>query len=309
MSISLNDSYTYCHQLMRSAARNFYLGMKLLPDPKRRAMFALYGFMRLCDDIADEEDADRKSRRVETARAAQPLTATERRQRLNAWRAEMHNALSGKTTTHPIWPAFVDTVRRHAIPVKIFDDAIDGQLQDLDQTSYSTFDELYRYCYRVASTVGIAAVHIWGFEDKRALLLAERRGIAMQLTNILRDLREDAQRGRRYLPAEDFHRFGLDPNNIEQAVREPAFEEMLRFEAARAQSYYEESAELESLVTADSRPTLQTMTSIYRGILDLISAQPHLVLIQRVRLPSVRKVSLVLRQLWRTQKAAIEGVQ
>ena len=216
-SPSIHESYAYCHELMRSAARNFYYGMRLLPETKRRGMYALYSFMRLCDDIGDEAPvggaADAAlSSLIGVADAATGPTAPStdpRRARLEAWRAAMHQAIDGQTAGHRLWPAFHDTVRRFGIPVKLFDDAIDGQIQDLVQHAYSTFQELYQYCYRVASTVGIAAIHIWGFSDAGAIQLAEERGIAMQLTNILRDLREDADRGRCYLPDDDRARFRL----------------------------------------------------------------------------------------------------
>jgi len=266
-AISLNDSYAYCHELMRTAARNFYFGMSMLPEAKRQAMHALYGFMRLIDDIADAPSGD-----------------SDKRALLENWRADMHAATIGRFANHPIWPAFADTVRRFSIPTKIFDDAIDGQIQDLVQDTYATFKDLYLYCYRVASTVGIAAVHIWGYRDDSALKLAEERGVAMQLTNILRDIREDAARGRTYLPTEDRRQFGCE---IWDPTRDPApegFEDLLRFESNRAREYYERSAALDDLITPDARPTLQIMTDIYRGILVRIAAHARVVLRRRVGL-------------------------
>ncbi|HEY8665875.1 MAG TPA: phytoene/squalene synthase family protein, partial [Tepidisphaeraceae bacterium] len=193
-TLSAEESYAWCHELMRSAARNFYYGMRLLPEAKRQAMYALYSFMRLIDDIADEPGA----------------AAAERVKKLESWRKDLHAAVKGETHSHPLWPALADTIARFAIPIKLLDEAIDGQLQDLVQSAYTTFIDLYGYCYRVASTVGIAAIHIFGFRDRKAVALAEERGIAMQLTNILRDIREDAARGRRYIPIEDCARFGCD---------------------------------------------------------------------------------------------------
>jgi phytoene synthase len=287
--LSLDASYAYCHRLMRSAARNFYWGMRLLPPAKRQAMHALYTFMRLIDDIADDTTTDPAACTVEA-----------RRQRLEQWRATTHRAIAGDTAGHELWPAFHDTVSRFHIPTRLFDEAIDGQLQDLTQLTYATFDDLYRYCYRVASTVGIAAVHIWGFRDSQALKLAEDRGIAMQLTNILRDLREDAARGRRYVPDEDCHRFGrCNQLPISADHVPPGFDELMQFETVRAREYYERSAPLEDLVDADSRPTLRIMTGIYRGILDRIAANPRAVLVGRVSLTTTEKLWLVARHAWR----------
>lgn len=326
--VPLEDSYDFCHGLMRSAARNFYYGMRLLPLAKRRAMFALYSFMRLCDDLADGAITDT----IEPLRQPQ---VKDRRQLLESWRQQTHAALAGQPVNHPLWPAFADSAKRFSIPTKLFDDAIDGQLQDLRQNRYDTFADLYQYCYRVASTVGIAAIYIWGFEDERALQMAEHRGIAMQLTNILRDQREDAQRGRQYLPSEDFSRFGLPlPNlppmsdgdlslpdglssfkNIRSfnsetevlaAMHLPSghiqqVDQLLHFQAQRAADYYNRSAELEGLIHADSRPTLRTMTSIYRRILDRIAAQPRRVLFGRVSLSGFEKMRLVFTHAWKAR--------
>jgi phytoene synthase len=289
---------------MRQAARNFYYGMRLLPPAKRQAMYALYSFMRLSDDIADEPAG---------GDSASNGAAASRQLALEQWRGDTHRAIAGDTAGHPLWPAFYDSIQRFGIPSKVFDDAIDGQVQDLTQTHYQTFDELYRYCYRVASTVGIAALHIWGFHDHdRALQLAEYRGIALQLTNILRDLREDAQRGRRYLPLEDLARFDMlrEWMPTTEAALPAGYDGLMRFEADRARGYYEQSAELESLVDADARPTLRIMTEIYRGILERIAVDPRRALSRRVSLPAWRKLALVARYTWQARRArrAVQGM-
>ncbi len=293
MPPSLPSSYAYCHQVMRTAARNFYFGMRLLPEAKRNGMYALYGFMRLIDDLADDP--------------IQGDFQTSRRDLLNDWRDQTRAAIDSPLDTHPIWPAFHDTVRRFNIPPSIFDDAIDGQIQDLEQSVYDTFDDLYRYCYRVASTVGLAALHIWGFNDPRALKLAEHRGIAMQLTNILRDIREDTERGRQYLPTEDLHRFGLSLPTLADPANHRRFEDMLHFQTRRAHDYYDQSAGLESLIHPDARPTLCIMTSIYRGILNRIAAAPRAVLIGRVRLGTLEKLTVVARHTWRAHTAPLRA--
>lgn len=298
---TIQESYAFCHEVMRTAARNFYFGMRLLPEAKRNAMYALYGFMRRCDDLTDDPlppTGDPQEARL--------TSDAERRRRLAAWRDQTHAAIDRPICSDPIWPAFHDTVRRFQIPRQIFDDAIDGQMQDLEQSVYPTFDELYRYCYRVASTVGIAAVHIWGFRHERAIRLAEQRGIAMQLTNILRDIREDAARGRQYLPTEDFDRFGLTPRDMNDPQQQRQFDALLAFQAERAAAYYRQSAELEELITPDSRPTLQIMTGIYSRILERIRDNPHLILIRRVSLSTFEKLSLVARHTWHAHLAPLQ---
>lgn len=244
-------------------------------------------------------------------RTLQPSNAPSQIAVLEHWRTLTHAAVAGSAaaeSAHPLLSALADTVRRYGIPLQVLDDAIDGQIQDLRQNCYTTFDELYRYCYRVASTVGIAAVHIWGFKDPRAIKLAEELGIAMQLTNILRDLKEDAGRGRQYLPSEDYARFGVDatsvaavsrPRNSDSGESGPAsWQAFIRFEAERAASYYDRAAELEALIEPDARPTLAVMTSIYRGILNRIAVHPELVLVRRVGLGTMEKLMLVARHAW-----------
>ena len=314
MSIELEQSQAWCHQRMRAAARNFYYGMRLLAPDKRHAMHALYAWMRWIDDLADGPEDQRDQDR--------DLGAV--RQSLEDWRELTHRALrpppnrvqgggeksgsgrfAGQTGSHPMFPTLAEGVHRFGIPPELFDQAMDGQLQDLAQSRYATFDELYGYCYRVASTVGIAAVYIWRFSSPDAIKLAEYRGIAFQLTNILRDLREDAARGRIYLPQEDLSRFGV--SCLDKPSEELA--EMIAFQARRAMEYYRQSAALEFMIEPDSRPTLRVMTAIYKGILDQIIANPLAVLHKRVSLSGPRKVGEVVRQLYLAEKMAIDGAQ
>ncbi|MCC6239874.1 MAG: phytoene/squalene synthase family protein [Phycisphaerales bacterium] len=312
---SLQSSYRYCHQLMRTAARNFYYGMRLLPPAKRNGMYTLYSYMRLCDDLADaplDQIIPTGGLNQENLTTSDS-TKSQRRQLLDQWRQRTHLAISGSTSAssevdaHPLWPALADTVQRFSIPLSLFEDAIDGQLQDLEQNRYDTFAELYRYCYRVASTVGIAALYIWGFSDPQALKLAEYRGIAMQLTNILRDIREDIARDRQYLPQEDLARFNLSWPDLASPQVRPHLIDLLYFQIHRARSYYEQSAELENLICPDARPTLTVMTNIYRRILERISADPQRVLWQRVRLSPLEKLSVVINQTWQAHIAPLRA--
>src|SRR4051812_26269549 len=192
----LRSSYRFCCDLSRREARNFYYSFLLLPADRRRSMCALYAFLRHTDDLADE-----------------PGPADTKRSALDSWRLDLDRSLAGHPDSWPGLPALADTVRRHAIPPKHLNDVIDGCLMDLEPRPYATFDDLYAYCYRVASAVGLSCLHIWGYrsESGRAEQLAEACGIALQLTNILRDVREDARSGRIYLPREDLDRFGVDP--------------------------------------------------------------------------------------------------
>ncbi len=292
--ISIEESRNWCHELMRSAAKNFYYGMSALPAPKRNAMFALYSFMRHIDDIADDAvDAGTDK----TTAAAQ----------LQQWRRATHAALAGEEPQHIMFPSLREAMHRFCIPPDLLDSAIDGQLQDLQGCHYTNFDQLRRYCYCVASTVGIAAVYIWGFRDSRAIELANDRGIAFQLTNILRDVREDFGRGRIYLPEDELAQYQVNLSREIDGRASAAFMELMRFQIERAESFYASSAQLELLVEADARPTLRTMTAIYHGILKKIARDPAVVLRKKVRLSAMQKAGEVLRQMWLAEKLRIAG--
>ena len=233
----LNESRAYCARLTREAAKNFYYGLKLLPEPKRSAMFALYAYMRLVDDIADDDDGH---------------TVEQRRRNLDDWRTRTHAAIAADVSgealaTHPIWPAFADIARRYDLPAQLFDDAIAGQEQDLSPITFDTFDQLHEYCYRVAGVVGLASIKIWGFrggEETEAMAVA--RGVAFQITNILRDLREDAARGRLYLPREDLAAVGLSEEDLYNGRDGDKFVQLVRNQVTRIESFYAKSVELES---------------------------------------------------------------
>ncbi|MEZ0267093.1 MAG: phytoene/squalene synthase family protein [Phycisphaerae bacterium] len=295
-SASLDRSRAYCERLTRQYARNFYYGLRLLPAQKRASMYALYAWMRLVDDIADHEDG-----RGLEARAEQ----------LEQWRADTHavldrgpdaaGAYAVRADSADVWPAFYDMATRHGVPRLCFDEVIAGQHQDLRPMRLQTFDELEQYCYRVAGVVGLASIHVWGFEGGRETEeLAVKRGLAFQLTNVLRDVREDAARGRLYLPVEEIERHfavgDLLAGRVSAARAEPFFAEQV----ARAQRAYAESASLDASVSADSRPTLVAMTEIYRGLLTKIAQRPGRVLTERVSLSLWTK----LRIGWRATRAA-----
>jgi phytoene synthase len=289
-SISLEESRAYCEQVTKAYARNFYYGLRLLPSEKRSAMYALYAWMRLVDDIADHEDGRPLSARVEE---------------LEAWRAATHAALEGRIepanggTGDALWPAFREMAVTYRVPPRVFDEVIAGQEQDLAPLSFRTFEELAGYCHRVAGVVGLASIYVWGFEGGEATEeLALQRGIAFQLTNILRDLKEDAARGRFYLPREEVNG-GMDLADLRAGRSSPGFEAAMRFQLERAEHYYRLSAPLESRISPDSRPTLVAMTQIYHTLLKKIAKRPARVLRQRVSLSVWAK----LRIGWRALRA------
>jgi phytoene synthase len=277
MTPDLAQSQEYCSRVARSRARNFYYSFLLLSKQQRRAMCSIYAFMRYCDDLSDEPGADRAQ--------------------MERWRAETEEALQGRFGKHPVWPAFYYTVRRFGIPHQYFRDMIDGVASDLEPRRIETFEELYRYCYQVASVVGLTTIHIFGFDSPSALPLAEKCGVAFQLTNILRDVREDFERGRVYLPAEDLRRFGVAEEDLAAGNRSQAMLRLLAFEAARARQYYDESRPLLELIHPRSRPSLEALIAIYSGLLDRIVGRNYDVFTTRVRLSAFEKSWILVRSL------------
>ncbi|HVW08594.1 MAG TPA: phytoene/squalene synthase family protein [Bryobacteraceae bacterium] len=273
--ISVAESQTHCRAVARNRAKNFYYSFVLLPPEKKNAMCAMYAFMRFCDDLSDEPGATRSA--------------------MDRWRDALAEALAGRPDASPVWPAFLDAVTRYSIPHQYFYDMIEGVASDLDPRPIETFDELYRYCYRVASVVGLTTIHIFGFDSPEAPILAEKCGIAFQLTNILRDIREDAGLGRTYLPLEDLARFGVTLKDLNGSRRSDAFDRLMEFEIARARSYYEDSAPLTAMIHPDSRSALRALIAIYRTLLERIAESPADVLTRRISLPVTEKVWIVLR--------------
>ena len=272
---TIDASYAHCVSVARERARNFYWSFVLLPRDKRRAMCAIYAFMRECDDLSDGERASAEAMRE--------------------WRADLDRTLAGEAAGHPLWPALLDTVNRYRIPHHYLHEMIDGVQSDLTAHEFETFDELYRYCYLVASVVGLTIIHIFGFEDPAALPLAEKCGIAFQLTNIIRDVGEDRDQGRVYLPQEEIRRFGvalLDKDS-------PELRRLLAGMAARAEAYYDESRPLLQLIQRDSRASLWALIEIYSRLLKRIEGAGYDVLSRRIRLSSKEKAWILVQAQFR----------
>jgi 15-cis-phytoene synthase len=282
MTDALRASYDFCTCLSRREARNFYWSFRLLPPDRRRSMCALYAYMRHTDDLADESGSP------EVKRAA-----------LESWRTELDHSLDGGPSTWPGLPALADTVQKHGIPRQYLHEALNGCLMDVDAIAFSTFSELHAYCYRVASVVGLCCLHIWGFrsENGRAERLAETCGVALQLTNILRDVREDANAGRIYIPREDLDQFGVAPSDLVAGHSAAHVLALFEFEGRRAYDCYRESRPLIRLVEPVGRPVLQAIVGIYRALLDEIARRDYNVLAGRISLPSWRKAAITVRSL------------
>ena len=271
-------SYAECRRVARAAASNFYYAFFMLPQAKRDALCALYAFMRLVDDVSDL-----------------PGDVAEKQRGLALWRAALDAAAAGDASAHPILPAFADTMQRFQIPSRYFHDLISGAEMDLTVGSYATFDRLREYCYRVAGTVGLTCLQVFQYEDPHAPALAEKLGIAFQLTNILRDIPKDFEMGRVYLPDEDLARFGVRREELARGPMTPPLRALLAFEAGRAWEFYREGVELIPRVHQDSRAALWALVRIYSRLLRRIEARGYEVFSGRVRLGAPEKTGILLR--------------
>jgi len=274
----LAESYRYCEHVAKTQAKNFYYSFLTLPPERKAAMCAIYAFMRYSDDVSDE--------------AAVNLSKEEE---MREWRTALERAFEGDYGDSLILPAFHDTVKKYHIPQHYFHELIDGTEMDLTITRYETFDDLYLYCYRVASIVGFVCIHVWGFDEanSKTLEYAKACGLAFQLTNILRDVKEDIERDRVYLPQEDLRRFGVTEEQLRSGVVEENLRALIKFEAGRASEYYRQANLLLPLVSPAGRSTLRIMIQIYRGILTSIERNNYNVYEKRARVSTPRKLGIV----------------
>jgi len=283
---TLVEAYAICRQIAKREAKNFYYSFVALPPARRNAICAIYAFMRKADDLSDDES----------------FTREERRRQLDAWLADWHQAREGAITTDPVFVAVRDAAARFRIPFSLLDELVAGTTMDLETPSsgapdtYATFADLYRYCYLVASVVGLVCIRIFGYSDPRAEKLAEETGIAFQLTNILRDVAEDAERNRIYLPLEDLAAHGV---SVEQLIHHPenaplANERaLLKSIADRAEEYYRSAQQLLPLIDAESRPALWVLVSIYHGLLRRIEKADYDVFSERASVPTAQKLGIL----------------
>ncbi len=283
----------HCRDITRRRARNFYYGLKLLPEPQRSALYAVYAWMRRADDLTDDPAGNRDGAR---RRLADFRDATEC--------AILERSCDGDL----VLLALCDTAKRFPIKVEHFRSMMDGQFDDLDDRSYDGFDDLHEYCYRVASTVGLICIDIWGYDDPRAPEPALDRGIAFQLTNIIRDFAEDYDRGRVYLPAEDFDRHGLDSSALRRWSDPERGRRFLLEQIDRAESYYESSRGLDRMIDRECLPTLWAMTAIYYRLLCRIRKRPSEVVSgRRVRLSAAEKGAIALKARLRSRGNRVTG--
>ncbi len=286
---SLDADYRRCADITRQASSNFYYAFMLLPAERRRALYSVYAFCRFVDDVADDE------------------SIREPAMLLARWREELGRVYGQGTPTRAISRALADAVGRFSIPRVHFEELISGMEMDLSRKRYATFEELRSYCYRAASVVGLICIEIFGYTNPKAKEYAENLGIACQLTNILRDVKEDASKGRIYLPQEDLARFGVTEDEILGGVYSGAFARLMEFEAHRARNFYEQA---QRSLPQEDRSTLLTaeaMRLIYGSLLDRIVSSNYRVLDRRLSLSTTHKLYLVGRAWATSRLGALRG--
>lgn len=279
MNRDLAAAYEHCRVLTRAQARNFYYGFITLPPARRRAIYAVYAFCRLCDDAADDSD-----------------DPVEQLQRVGHQRRLLDQALDGDPRG-PVYTALADATGRFSIPGRYLREIVDGVEMDATTTRYRTFAELERYCYRVASCVGLVCLEIFGYRDPGARRHAIDLGMAMQLTNILRDIAEDAGRGRIYIPLEDLDRFRLGESEILAGSTSERFRSLMRFQVERARAYFETARGLLPLLPVFSRACPALLEATYSRLLERIEDRQYDVYRGRVSLGTAEKLLLVAR-IW-----------
>jgi 15-cis-phytoene synthase len=300
-------AYSVCRGITRTAAKNFYYAFIVLPRRKREALCAVYAFMRRCDDIAD----------------AASLSLAERREQLDTWLDALHRVQQGQPTDDPILLALTDAQRRFSIPAGLLDELAHGTAMDIipaDESSpgnallladfarsgnssstpalavrYATFEDLRLYCYRVASVVGLVCIHVFGYRDPSAEPLAEKCGLAFQLTNIIRDVKEDAAQGRIYLPEEDLAKFGLSSADLLSTPDPARVRPLLALEADRARDFYASGDALTPYISEDSQPALWVLVTIYRSLLEKIALKQYDVFTAKVSLSRWEKLRILAK--------------
>jgi 15-cis-phytoene synthase len=287
--VTIAEAYAVCRTIAQREAKNFYYSFRVLPEHKRNAMCAVYAFMRRADDISDDET----------------MPVAERREVMSKWLEAWREARRSGISDDPVFFALNDTQKRFAIPDSLLEELVQGTTMDLEPRAqsedalqtFATFEDLYRYCYLVASVVGLVCIRIFGYTDLRAEKLAEETGVAFQLTNILRDVKEDAERGRIYLPLDMMHEFGVSVDRAKMLATGSAMaaneRALLSTLGSRAEQYYSSADRLLPLIDADSRAALWVLVTIYHTLLHKIAKADSDVFTERISVSTPAKVAIL----------------
>jgi 15-cis-phytoene synthase len=286
--ITLDDAYAYCRNISKTHAKTFYLASRFLPKKQQKPIFAIYALLRTVDDVVDtaEEKLEKGL-----------ITREEIGRMLESWKTKLKGCYAGHVENDPIMIAWHDTLKSYTIPIELPLDLMDGVAMDIEFKQFETFEELYVYCYKVASVVGLITAEIFGYSNKEALKHAIELGIAMQLTNILRDVGEDVNRGRIYLPLEDLRRFNYSTDELMQKRMNSNFLELMKFQIARARSYYSSSDKGIPMLEQRSRFGVAISSINYGNILTAIEENQYDVFSKRAYRSFWQKIS-TLPAVW-----------
>jgi phytoene synthase len=287
-SADLRSAYSHCRKITRTHAKTFYLATRFLPYKKQRSIFSIYALCRYIDDLVDETNDLILSRRVESCRLDDLL---------EEWQEKLELAYKTGETDNPILTAFADTLNVYHIPKKYPLELMEGVCMDLNKNRYDTFEELYDYSYKVASVVGLMTSEVFGYSSQEAIPKAVDLGIAMQLTNILRDIGEDLRRNRIYIPKEDLERFNLTEQDLFNGVMDERFTSLMDFQISRAREYYQSADSGIKMLSSDSQLPVYLARHNYSRILDQIEKNKYQVYSKRAFLSTRSKLS-ILPKAW-----------
>lgn len=288
----LRQAYSYCRGITREYAKTFYMATRFLPNTKQRSIFAIYALCRYVDDLVDE---------AEDLIHNKDITQDDTRELLEQWKDKLQRTYSGETFDDPILLAFSDVLRLYHIPIDLPFELMDGVCMDLTKDRYNNFDELYDYSYKVASVVGLMVSEVFGYSHSEAKKHAVSLGIGMQLTNILRDIGEDLNRDRIYLPQDELAQFGIREEDLFNHTLDQKFKDFMEFQIRRAESYYEDADKGVPMLSPDSRYPVGMARLNYSRILKRIRENEYQVFTQRAYLSTTEKLSMLPR-LWWTQR-------
>ena len=286
MNEELELSYTYNRQILKFYSKSFFISTLLLPRKKRKAVFALYGFCRFADNLVDKP---RNRSRDDLINEIQYLGE------------ELKVAYHSGASEHPVLAAFVDVAKQYKIPIEYPCDLFKGLLMDVEHQHYKNFDDLHLFCHRVAGVIGLMMTHILGYTDNKAFDYASKLGIAMQLTNILRDVQEDKNNNRIYLPLEDMEKFNVNEDDILKEKYSSHIKELIKFSANRAHQYYEEALPGVKMLTKECQFAIYSASDIYRYILDEIRRNDYNPFIGRVFTTQTKKIQIILSKYFKVK--------
>ena len=278
----LTISYEYCRNMSKMHAKTFYFASRFLPPEKKNACYAIYAFCRYIDDLVDKN----LMRSLSSEESLEKLSEA-----VDEWRQHLQALYNGEFIDHPIMIALKDTISRFGIPENLPNELIDGVNMDMSKTRYENFEDLKVYCYKVASVVGLMTTYVFGFRDEKTFSYAVDLGIAMQMTNILRDVKEDAMGGRIYLPKEEMDQFGYSEEDLMKFTLNRNFRELMHYQISRATEYYDTADKGIQMLNRDSRVTVGLMSRNYRKILHIIRENDFNVFGKRTYVPVHRKLA------------------